>query len=52
MNENSKRFTLAYSSLLLKPKILDQIGHCAEKPAAEDLIFNNIPLTGLNPDLS
>ena len=51
INENSKWFTLAYSSLLLKPKILNQIGHCIEKLAAENLIFNNIPLTGLDPDL-
>ena len=51
MNKNSKRFTLAYSSLLLKSEILNQIGYCAEKPAAENLIFNNTPLTRLDPDL-
>ena len=48
MNENSKRFKLAYSSLLFKRNILNQIGYCAEKKAADELLFNNTPIPGLD----
>ena len=51
MNENSKRFTLAYSSPLFRSDILNQIGTCAENQAASDLTSNNTPLTGLDADL-
>ena len=51
INENSKRFTLAYSSPLFRSDILNQIGTCAENQVALDLISNNTPLTGLDVDL-
>ena len=48
INENSKRFKLAYSSPLFNRNILHQIDHCAEKKAADELLFNNIPILGLD----
>ena len=48
MNENNKRFKLVYSSPLFNRNILYQIGYCAEKKAADELLFNNIPILGLD----
>ena len=48
MNENSKRFKLAYSSPLFKRNILNQIDYCAEKKAADKLLFNNTLIPGLD----
>ena len=48
MNKNSKRFILTYSSPLFNRNILHQIGHCAEKKAADELLFNNTLIPGLD----
>ena len=48
INENSKRFKLAYSLPLFKRNILNQIGHYAEKKVVDELLFNNTPILGLD----
>ena len=48
MNENSKRFILAYISLLLKQKVLQEIILKGEKKAAVDLIRSGVRILGIN----
>ena len=51
MHKNLKRFTLAYSSLLFRLEVLNQLGYCVKKYAALDLVFNNVPLSSLDAEL-
>ena len=48
MNENSKRFILAYISPLLKKRVLQEIGIKGEKKAAVDLIRSGVRILGTN----
>jgi len=46
MDENSKRFILAYTSTLLKREVLQNIGLKGEEKSAIDLIMNGIRIPG------
>ena len=46
MDENSKRFVLAYTSLLLKREVLQNIRLKGEEKSAMDLIINGIRIPG------
>ena len=48
INKNSKRFILAYISLLLKQSILQEIGLKGENKAAVDLIRSRVTISGTN----
>ena len=51
INKNSKNITLAYSSPLFKPNILQQLDHYAEKEVVSNLVFNNISLERLELEI-
>ena len=46
MDKNSKRFVLAYTSLLLKREVLRKIRLKGEEKSAMDLIINGIRIPG------
>ena len=52
MNENSKRFVLAYSSLLLKVSALREIGLKREGTAYKDLIESEVEIPGSSIEIA
>ena len=52
MDENSKRFVLAYSLLLLRVSTLQKIGLKGEKVVCQELINSGVMISGVLSDLA
>ena len=52
IEENSKRFTLVYNSLVFSKDIIAKIGQFRETNQSQELIFHRKPIEDIDPHLT